>query len=130
MGQADSAPSSLCRQDLRSVTLLATATANPPQGREASPILCEVAPASELLEEIDASAARMADERSTKYVTFTDDKTGTLHRFLGSLLPTPKVGFGSTALGLARQLHELIGDHVDSHVRDRLTGLGFDSDHP
>lgn len=80
------------------------------------------------LEELDADTISTVEERTTEIVTFTDEKMGALHRFLGRVMPTPEAGFASTAPELIRQLHEMIGDRVDSVVRDRFLRHNFDPD--
>lgn len=89
-----------------------------------------MAPVREPSEEIVASKVPLADERSTENITFTDDEMGALYPFLGGVMSTPEVVFDSTAPDLPRQVHELIGDHVDILFHDRLTLHGSDSDVP
>lgn len=55
---------------------------------------------------------------------------GALHRFFGQVMPAPERGFGDTASALARQLHELVEEHVDKLVRSRYEREGFNPNRP
>lgn len=97
--------------------------------RAASPQ--EPATSPPVLEELDVrEGLGDGEEHVSEQVTFSAEKIGTLHRFFGRVMPTPEIGFGTTAFELARQLHELLEDHVSSVVRDRFARHGFDPDRP
>lgn len=115
-------------QHSRGLTPLAAATDSPSQECEALPFSSGSATATDHLEELGPSGDLCAEKRTTENVTFTNDKMGALHRFPGRVLAAPETCFGSTAPELAHQLHEVIGDHVDSVVRDLFLRHGFDPD--
>lgn len=105
-------------------------TARGPEGQDVTSLDADSGSATVGIEEVDASVVPVEGDRTTEQVTFSDSEIGTLHRFLGRLVPVPEEGFGSTEPELARQLHELLGDHVDSMVRDRFSRSGFDPSRP
>lgn len=88
-------------------------TASSLQEHEAFPTLVGTAFPPEPVVETDVSEALFLEEDATEQVTFTNGDAGILHRCLGRILPTPETGFSSTAPELARQLYELLGDHMD-----------------
>lgn len=84
----------------------------------------------DFLDEIDASAGSPSEDYGTEEVTCFEEEMDTLHRFLSRVVQTPEAGFGTAAPDLARQLHELVTEHMDTLFRDRLTRTGVDPDHP
>lgn len=83
-------------------------TVDPSQERGSAPSELDAATPPDMLDEIHASAVPTQLEHTTEIVTVTHEEMGTLHQFLGRILPTPEAGFQATAPELARQPHKMI----------------------
>lgn len=68
----------------------------------------EAGPATDELEEMNASALPPQLEETPENVTLTKEKIHAIHRFLGRSTTTSETGFCFTAPNLARHLYGII----------------------
>lgn len=126
----DTVPNPRSPGEASGVTPPEAETASSPQKLGALPDSSEPDPATDLTEELDISADPVVEVRTTENETFSDQEMGALHRFLGRLVPVSEKGFRSTALDLARQLHDMFEKRVEGIVRSRFERGVFDPTQP